>query len=253
MPCSKSILFCRLVSLITCNISARWIRLVCLVSFFAIALSSLPVHLKHGSATTQGSRPRRTQGPPSRNLPDLDEACGIEPGTPKIMQPVPATKCRGRDEKCKKVIGKISNNLPDNQDRLLAYAGHRFEPDRDYVDWMNTGIPALSMLAYLVYWPASMISDFPNMAYRGDGVVSAVKRANPRNEIYGKVASRGPRKGYGYRSRPSLAAQSGIVSVSPGAHQTPAAPFESAVTDASNSGHGATTSITSGTTSQTKS
>ncbi len=122
MRFSKSVLFSRLVSLLTCNISARRIRLVCLVSLFAIALFSLPVHLKHDSATAQGSRPQRTQGPPSRNLPNLDEARGIEPGTPKIMPPVPATKCRGRDEKCKRAMGKISSNLPADRDPLRPYA-----------------------------------------------------------------------------------------------------------------------------------
>jgi hypothetical protein len=113
---SKSVLFSRLVSLLTRNISARWIRLICLVSLFAVALSSLPVHLKHDSATAQGSRSRRTQGPPSRNLPNIDEARGIEPGTPRIMPPVPATKCRGRDEKCKRAKGKVGSNLPADQD-----------------------------------------------------------------------------------------------------------------------------------------
>jgi hypothetical protein len=57
--------------------------LVCLVSFFAIALFSFPVHPKYDGANAQSLRPRRTQGPPSRNLLNLDEACGIEPGTPK--------------------------------------------------------------------------------------------------------------------------------------------------------------------------
>src|SRR4030095_5473127 len=73
MPFSKSIPLSRLISLLTCNISARWIRLVCLVSFFAIAISSLSVRLKHDSATAPGSRPRRTQGPANPNLPNLNE------------------------------------------------------------------------------------------------------------------------------------------------------------------------------------
>ena len=107
MPFSKSDLFPRFVRLLTRDISARRIRLVCLVSFFAIALSSLPVHLKHDSATARGSRPQWTQGPPSRNLPNLDELRRIEPGTPRIMPPVPATQCRGRDEKCKRATGKV--------------------------------------------------------------------------------------------------------------------------------------------------
>src|SRR5262249_44322867 len=99
MPFSKSLLFSRLISLITCNISARWIRLVFLVLFLAFTLFSLPVHLKHDSANAQSSGRRRTQGAPSPNLPNLDETRGIAPGTPRIMPPVPATKCRGRDEK----------------------------------------------------------------------------------------------------------------------------------------------------------
>src|SRR6266498_2816164 len=239
----KSVLFSRLVSLLTYNISARWIRLVCLVSLFAIALSSLPVRLKHDSATAQGSRPQRTQGPPSRNLPNLNEARGIEPGTPKIMPPVPATKCRGRDEKCKKAKGKgkISNNLPDNQDRLQAYAGHQSR--RDYIDWFSAGTSPLSVLADLFYWPASIISNFPDLPYRDGGSVlaeSAVKGANPRNETYGNAASGGPRKAYGYRSgRSPVTAQSGgVVSVTPGAYQTPYLIGD--VTSPSNTGHGYT-------------
>ncbi len=139
----------------------------------------------------------------------------MEPGTPKIMPPVPATKCRGRDEKCKRARGKISSNLPDNQDRLLANVGIR--SDRDYALWLNSGIPALSMLAHLVYWPARMISDFPDAPYRdGAGALaeSAVKDANPRSKTYGNVASGGARKDYGYRggrSRPPVAAQSSEV------------------------------------------
>jgi hypothetical protein len=211
MPFSKSAPISRLINSFTCNISVRWIRLVCLVSFFAIVLSSLPVHLKYDSATAQSSRPKRTQGPPSRNLPNLDETRGIEPGVPKIMQPVPATKCRGRDEKCKKAKGKISSNLADNQDRLPTHAGHR--SGRNYADLLNTGIPALSMLAYLVYWPASMISNFPDMSYRDSGSVlteSAAKSANPRDKTYGNAVLKGTRKEYGYRSgRSPVTAQSG--------------------------------------------
>jgi hypothetical protein len=253
MPFSKSVLFSRLVSLLTHNISARRIRLVCLVSLFAIALSSLPVHLKHDSATAQGSRPQRTQGPPSRNLPNLDEARGIEPGTPKIMPPVPATKCRGRDEKCKKAKEKISKNLSDNQDRPPEYAGQRSR--RDYVDWLNTRIPALSMLAYLIYWPAGMISDFPDMPYRDDGGVlteTAVKGANPRSKTYGKAVSGRPRKEYGYRSgRSPVAVQStSIVTVNPTAYQTPDSRGGWAIS-ASNTGGSANLNITASSATET--
>jgi hypothetical protein len=88
------------------SLPAKWIRLGFLVLFFATVLTSLPVHLKHNGANAQSSRPRRTQGAPGPNLPNLDEVRGIQPGTPRIMPSVPATKCRGRDEKCKRVKGK---------------------------------------------------------------------------------------------------------------------------------------------------
>lgn len=105
MPFAKSVLFSRSVRVLTCNVSAKWIRLVFLALFFGVVLFSLPVHLKHDGANAQSSRPQRTQGPPGRNLPNLDELRGINPGTPRIMPPVPATKCRGRDEKCKRAKG----------------------------------------------------------------------------------------------------------------------------------------------------
>lgn len=57
------------------SVPTKWVILVCLVAFFAFVLSILPVH---HDATAQGSRPRRTQGPLSRNLPNLDEVCRIE-------------------------------------------------------------------------------------------------------------------------------------------------------------------------------
>src|SRR6266511_4076235 len=73
MSFPKSTSLSRLIGLITCNIPARWIRLVYLVAFFAVVLTSLPVHLKHSSANAQSPGPRLTQGLASRNLPDHDE------------------------------------------------------------------------------------------------------------------------------------------------------------------------------------
>jgi hypothetical protein len=226
------------------SVPTRWVRLVCLAAFFAFVLSTLPVHR---DATAQGSRPQRTQRPPSRNLPNLDDARGIEPGTPRIMPPVPATKCRGRDEKCKKARGEISDNLQDGQDRRLSHTGHRSV--RDYTRWLNSGIPALSMLAYMIYWPARMISDFPDLSYRDSGSAladSAAKLANPRKETYGGAASGGLRKGYSRSGRPLVAAQSsGVVTVNPSAYQTPVFPGDLAVTSPSNTGYGETSTISS--------
>ena len=107
MPFLKAIPLSRLISLLTCRVPHKWISLVFLIFLFTLALSSLPVHLKHDGANAQSSGRRRTQGPPSRNLPNLDEVRGIEPGTPRIMPPIPATKCRGRDEKCKRAKRKF--------------------------------------------------------------------------------------------------------------------------------------------------
>jgi NedA-like, galactose-binding domain/PA14 domain len=73
MPCSKSVPLSHFVSLITCKVPARRLRLVCLVILFAAVLSSLPAHLKRNGANAQSSRTRLTQGPPSHNLSNLDE------------------------------------------------------------------------------------------------------------------------------------------------------------------------------------
>src|SRR6266540_2668249 len=92
---------------------------------------------------------------------------------------------------------------------------------------------------------ARVISNFPNMPYRDSGGMlaeSAVKIANPRNDTNGGSASKDSRKEYGYRSRRlPVAAQSGdIVTVNPGAYQTPANPGDLAVTLPSTAGHGST-------------
>jgi hypothetical protein len=76
MPFSKSALLSRLIGLITRNGAAKWIRFVFLTLFFAVVLSSLPVHLKHDGASAESRHPRRTQGLASRNLPNLSETYG---------------------------------------------------------------------------------------------------------------------------------------------------------------------------------
>jgi hypothetical protein len=53
MSFSKSALFSRLIGMSTCNVSAKWIRLVFLVVFSAVVLTSLPVHLKYNSVHAQ--------------------------------------------------------------------------------------------------------------------------------------------------------------------------------------------------------
>jgi len=73
MPFSKFVPLSCLIRLITCKVPARWVRLVCLVVFFAVVLSALPIHPKHDGVNAQTSRTGLTQGPPSHNLLNLDE------------------------------------------------------------------------------------------------------------------------------------------------------------------------------------
>jgi len=219
-------------------------RAICFIVCFSLILSSQPVVSAGVGKSAEKPNVHLTQGPPSRNLPNLDNARGIEPETPKIMPPVPATKCRGRDEKCKKAKEKISNNLSNDQHGLQAYAGPQSR--RDYVDWFSAGISPLSVLADLIYWPASMISNFPDVPYRDSGSVlteSAVKLTNPRNGSYGNAASGEPQKEYSRigRSIVTITPQS-VSSVHPGANQTPD-PGQSgtlAVSGILNTGHGDT-------------
>lgn len=107
MPFSKAVPLSRLISLLTGRVPAKWNRLAFLILFFAVVLTSLPVHIRHDGANAQSSRPRRIKGAPGLNLPNLEESRSIQPGTARIMSPVPATKCRGRDEKCKRARGKV--------------------------------------------------------------------------------------------------------------------------------------------------
>jgi len=79
------------------------IRLVCFLFLFGLIISSLPIgpyQLAHSSG-----RYRRMKGLTiPTNLPNLDELRRMNPATPKAPPPVPATKCRGRDEMCKQKL-----------------------------------------------------------------------------------------------------------------------------------------------------
>src|SRR5262245_20061421 len=112
--------------------SLPFVRFTCLTLCFALVLSSVSFAVsgskskkKSGSGSPgSGSAAQRTQGPPSPNLPNLDEARKSKPGRPKAPPPVPATKCRHRDTKCKKAKGETAIIQPqftdDRPDRLLA-------------------------------------------------------------------------------------------------------------------------------------
>lgn len=106
------------------------VRLTCLALCFALVLSSVSFAVigkgkkKPGGNSVSSSAAQRTQGPPSPNLPNLNEARRIKPGPPKAPNPVPATKCRRRDTVCKNRHGEVTINQPQNSndrpDRLVA-------------------------------------------------------------------------------------------------------------------------------------
>lgn len=113
------------MSSVCCNVLAKLIRLGCLVVFFAVVISSLPVHLKYDGANAQSSGRLRTQGPPSRNLPYFTDARGVELETPKAMP-----KEYGRSELSPTLAQSVStlypgaNQTPDpGQGGTLAVTG----------------------------------------------------------------------------------------------------------------------------------
>src|SRR5262245_40534044 len=150
------------MSQVRLRISAKWIRLACLPLSFIIALSSLPIHLKPNSAIAQGSVPRRTQGPPSSNLPNIDEARRIKPGPPKAPNPVPSTKCRRRDAACKRARGEAPINQPQgadgNNDELVARVDNDSLSNRfaasERVEGRGFGVPAIDALLNKLSRPA---------------------------------------------------------------------------------------------------
>ncbi|MGH9852319.1 MAG: RHS repeat domain-containing protein [Blastocatellia bacterium] len=111
--------------------SSPIVRLTCLALCFALVLSGVSFAVSGRSKKKSGggnpgsnSAAQRTQGPPSPNLPNLDAARRIKPAPPKAPNPVPATKCRRRDQACKRAKGETAINQPqftnDGLDRLIA-------------------------------------------------------------------------------------------------------------------------------------
>jgi hypothetical protein len=87
--------------------TASLFRLVCFAICFGFIITTIPISLHQRAYGLGGSR--RMQGPPiPTDLPNLDELRSINPGTPKAPPPVPATKCRGRDEKCKQKVKRAA-------------------------------------------------------------------------------------------------------------------------------------------------
>jgi len=111
--------------------STMSVRSVCFALCCALVISSLPFAV----ASKAG---QRAQGPPSQNLPNLDVLRRIRPAAPKAPAPVPATRCRRRDQACKKIQGEISSNqLRLAEDKsLLAYAGNRSLKDSP-LPWLS--------------------------------------------------------------------------------------------------------------------
>ena len=86
------------MSPVCCAVPTKWIKVGLFDRVFCRrSLPSFRIHLKNNNENAQSSGRRRTLGPPSRNLPNLDDARGGgKPGTPKAMSSVLVTKCRAR-------------------------------------------------------------------------------------------------------------------------------------------------------------
>src|SRR5262245_7080893 len=143
MPFSKSVPLFRLIGLIT-SLS------LILPSLFPLSLLSTA-----GNASVQTpDKVKRTKGAPSPNLPNLDEARGINPGPPQAPPPVPATKCRRLDTACKKKHGETSINQPrftnDGTNQLIARVDDRSRRSRfaasEKVTGRNFRTPAVDAL-----------------------------------------------------------------------------------------------------------
>ena len=82
-------------------------RLVCFAIRFGFIIATIPISHHQRAYGLGGSG--RMQGPPiPTDLPNLDKLRSINPVTPKAPPPVPATKCRGRDEKRKQNIKRAA-------------------------------------------------------------------------------------------------------------------------------------------------
>ena len=152
----------------------------CLALCCALILSSISIAVP-GSKSAGGNgdhgsgwAAQRTQGPPSQNLPNLNEARRIKPAPPKVAAPVPATKCRRRDEACKRAKGeKAENRLPVNgntPDRLWAYSGLGRSEGVKGFDWRGFRILALDDL---IEDASRAISDLPTAWSPGAPAASA--------------------------------------------------------------------------------
>jgi hypothetical protein len=106
-------------------VSSSTKRLYCFALSWGLILSMLPL-APSLNIFSAGAAVQRTQGPPSKNLPNLEEAKRINPGPSKAADPVPPTKCRRRDENCKREKGETSQlhepSVGQASDRLFAFA-----------------------------------------------------------------------------------------------------------------------------------
>lgn len=99
-------------------------RSLCFALCLTLILSGVPL-----PARTQSSQPEgglRTTEAPSKNLPDLDATRGRKEPEVKKPEPIPATRCRHWDKKCKTLKNeKVSSLFNQNSNRsqgLIAAA-----------------------------------------------------------------------------------------------------------------------------------
>jgi|GEM_PF-6008933 len=169
--------------------STSLVRPVSLVLCFTLVFASSSFIFQSGASGRIGgasaSQPHRTQGPPSPNLPNLDEARRLKPHSPKAPAPIPSKGCSHYDKACQqeKEKKKASNQFPLSykETDLLAYHDgfSRFEPAAPAQEgnWRHFASPLLDAL---LNQPLRASFDAPAMLGLGRGPQNSQPAVNPQ-------------------------------------------------------------------------
>jgi hypothetical protein len=188
------------------------VRPVCFLLCFSLILSTIPVVPGAGKANSSSKRNAQSiQFLPVSELPNLDDLRQMNPETAKAPKPVPATKCRRRDEVCKIVKREISSVNPhaDSQkpDRLFARSERKSW--RDYSDgsgsdlWRKLNNPSLDIS---INGAERTVTDSPSILSPGAAKASAGLMLQTENDLV--LAQLDPRNRKGRREKTCFRATS---------------------------------------------
>ena len=129
-------------------IAAAFARFISLALSFALILSGSPLASSQSSVQATTPKVRRTSGPPSPNLPNLDDVRRNKPRRVLTAPtPVPAARCHMRSAKCRQNEKKVSELvMPGNQSftQLLARAdGSGNDKLSTSQNWSGLNLPQL--------------------------------------------------------------------------------------------------------------